>query len=174
MIESVITQTQYNAFVLAEVVDTEGYTSDEECPCCGKSAIRRDFDVCNGGSVNTHYTLNCSHCGHHECDQDECAHCDADDGYDIRLYHYDEAGNWCDFLNQAEELVAAGKPVSGFQWTKFKHALNHNPEVVDWLCTFLLTESMSAKQFVLFYQRKLLDIRFNARLDQRIAQVKLN
>jgi hypothetical protein len=166
---------------LAEVLDTEDYESEEVCPCCSKLATRRDFDACHSGCINTYYTLNCSHCGHHECDKDECSLCDDasclhnhDDDYASCLNNYEEAGDWCGFLNRAEELVAAGKPVSGFQWTMFKHTLNHNPDVVDWLCIFMFTESLSAKEFVCFYQKKLLDIRFNARLDQRIAQAKLS
>lgn len=37
MNETMMIQDAHNAFVLENVLDTQGFTSEQACPCCGKA-----------------------------------------------------------------------------------------------------------------------------------------
>ncbi|MCE7733021.1 hypothetical protein [Vibrio campbellii] len=41
------------------------------------AAARREFDELLGGCINQVYSLDCPHCGHHECDREFCSQCEA-------------------------------------------------------------------------------------------------
>lgn len=71
-------KSDINKFIIEHVMDRNGTTVVCDCPNCGKSAKRRDFEACHTGSINQHSILNCKHCHHHECDQDDgmCSFCD--------------------------------------------------------------------------------------------------
>jgi hypothetical protein len=34
------------------------------CPDCAETAQRHNFESCADGSINQHWTIFCSHCGH--------------------------------------------------------------------------------------------------------------
>ncbi|GMQ49639.1 hypothetical protein [Vibrio sp. 10N] len=74
MSELTMTSEAYNQMSF-EQVDRSGLKTNVECPDCGMQATRRDFEACHSGSVNQHYSLDCS-CGYHECDQDMCSKCE--------------------------------------------------------------------------------------------------
>ncbi|ANS88103.1 hypothetical protein VSVS12_04404 (plasmid) [Vibrio scophthalmi] len=173
MNEQMITQHQYNAFVLAQV-NTDGWQNEETCPDCGKMAIRRDFESCHTGSVNAHYTLNCSHCGYHECEQDECSICDVK--YDHNQHINDEVGKWLSFMDLVEDRLAEGRCVPGVLWTQFKHVMYHQPAVADLLDNVLGLglPANCGRQVVHHVQRHIMDVRFKLNLEQRIQLAKLN
>lgn len=173
MTEQMITQAQYKAFVL-EQVDTDGWRNEEACPDCGKMAIRHDFESCHTGSVNAHYTLNCSHCGYHECDQDECSICDVK--YEHNQHINDEVGKCLYFIDLFEDKLAERQCVPGLLWTQFKHVMYHQPTVADLLDNVLALglPTNCGKQVVRYVQQHMMDIRFNLRLEERIQHAKLN
>ncbi|EGQ8535753.1 hypothetical protein [Vibrio parahaemolyticus] len=162
MNETMMTQDQYNAVALAQV-DTDGDKCEETCPDCGKLAVRHDFECCHSGSVNAHYTLNCSHCGYHECDQDECSICD--EAISLTRHHYDEAAKWVTFFYSIEECLMNGRGVPGLLWTEFKHVVHQQPEVVGWLDTFLDLEGVNAEQLILHFKQQMVKVRFDLRFN---------
>lgn len=171
MNETMMTQDQYNAVALAQV-DTDGDKCEETCPDCGKLAVRHDFECCHSGSVNAHYTLNCSHCGYHECDQDECSICQT--SFEDKSYYYDEGCKWSNFLNHMSQYLKDGKTIPGLLWTEFKHVMYQQPEVVDWIDTFLDINDASAKGVIRYFQRHMMDVRFSLRIEERTQHAKLN
>ncbi|OCH36796.1 hypothetical protein [Aliivibrio fischeri] len=47
-----------------------------ECPCCHQSATDQRYDAHDGMSYGSgHYSINCDHCGYHECDNECCLVC---------------------------------------------------------------------------------------------------
>ncbi len=171
MTEQMMAQAQYKALLLGQV-DMDGWCDDEACPDCGKMAIRHDFESCHSGSVNAYYTLTCSHCGYHECDQDECSICQA--SFEDKSYYYDEGGKWSSFLDRISQYLGDGKTVPGLLWTEFKYVMYQQPEVADWVDTFLDINDASAKGVIRYFQRHMMDVRFNLRLEERIQHAKLN
>ena len=82
-----MTPEEYNQFIIDNVVDHDGERYEVECPACDKLAIKHTFEACHTGSVNQHYTLNCKHCGHHECNEDVCDICDEDHEEALKQYN---------------------------------------------------------------------------------------
>lgn len=173
MNEIMMTQEQYNAFALAQV-DTDGDKCEETCPDCGKLAVRHDFECCHSGSVNAHYTLNCSHCGYHECDQDVCPICDGK--YEHNQHLSDEVNQWLRFLDMIEKKLTNGQCVPGLLWSQFKQAMYHQPAVAGLLYDVLDLDFTTdcGKQVVHHVQRTMMDMKFNQRLDAHIQHAKLN
>lgn len=177
MTEQMMSQEECNAFVLENVLDTQGYSSEVECPGCGQPAEERHFDECLGGCINQVYSIDCHHCGHHECDQEYCPVCEANN-YDGSNENYHKAGQWLMLFDQIEEWLQEGKTIPGLLWTELKHTLYSQSDVLSWVCTMSslipVTIDEVPKVVIAWHQRKMLDIRFKVRLDARIEQAKLN
>jgi len=174
MTEQMMNQDAHNAFVLENVLDTQGYASEVKCPSCGQSAEKRNFDECLGGCINQVYSIDCHHCGHHECDQEEfCSKCECA-YYDIS----NKREQWLLCFDFIEDQLQAGNMISGLLWSELKHTLHNDADVLHelWaLDLFMPREIEETPQAVIaWYQRRMLDIRFNARLEKRIEQAKLN
>lgn len=45
-------------------MDLEGRTEEVPCPSCGKPALRRYVELCEGGSINTYDYVRCRACGY--------------------------------------------------------------------------------------------------------------
>lgn len=89
-------------------------TYEDNCPDCGKSCSHRQYETCDG-TINQRFAINCSHCGLHECNAEECASCEVYYGTerdDIDLYadimlNVDSPISACVFVANAEgELLA--------------------------------------------------------------------
>jgi len=176
MTEQMMNQDAHNAFVLENVLDTQGYASEVKCPSCGQSAEERNFDECLGGCINQVYSIDCHHCGHHECDQEFCPVCEANCNDDSKV-SYNKAGQWLTIFDQIEEWLQEGKTIPGLLWTELKYTLHSEPEVLSWVRLMSMLGSItdeSPKWVIAWYQRRMLDIRFNVRLEKRIEQAKLN
>lgn len=172
MNNTMMIQETYNAFVLESVLNTNGFTSEEPCPCCGQAAVRREFDELLGGCINSVYSLDCTHCGHHECDQEFCSKCEANMEENERGYL--KACHYADLFEDIEQKLRNGKAVTGVYLTELKQTLHSDPEVVSWLCTFYLLDADEPQTVVHWWKKTMLDARFNARLEARIEQAKLN
>lgn len=165
---------EYNAFVLENVVDTDGDRYEVECPKCGKTAIQRNYDRVDG-SVNAYQSITCQHCDYHECDDDFCATCEAsyDSGTPLGYYESATLGH---LLDDCVESVTAGKLVNPIVWNKLKALAFNLPEAIDWFDTCFICDRKvtvrTYKEFVNYAQRKLLDARFMARLDKKISLAK--
>ncbi|PQJ44185.1 hypothetical protein BTO01_29455 [Vibrio jasicida] len=136
MNETMMIQDAHNAFVLENVLDTQGFTSEQACPCCGQAAARREFDELLGGCINQVYSLDCPHCGHHECDREFCSQCEAFAWTDEVDEHEDERLHACEYLiafDIFKEQLQAGQVISALEWTEFKHALFNEPGLLSWL-----------------------------------------
>ncbi|MEZ9025172.1 MULTISPECIES: hypothetical protein [unclassified Vibrio] len=182
MNNTMMIQETHNALVLEYVLDTNGFTSEEPCPCCSQAAVRREFDELLGGCINSVYSLDCTHCGHHECDQGFCSKCEArvvneeddpcymeeNERAELKAYYY------VDLFEDIEQKLRNGKAVTGVHWTELKQALHSDPEVVSWLCTIYLLDADEPQTVVHWWKKTMLAARFNARLEARIEQAKLN
>ncbi|EJV0278433.1 TPA: hypothetical protein ACVU43_004020 [Vibrio parahaemolyticus] len=162
MNEVMMNQEQHNAFVL-EQVDADGWRDEEACPDCGKMAIRHDFESCHTGSVNAHYTLNCPHCGHHECDQDACSICESLASLTQR--YYDEAVKWAAFFDDIETCLTDGRCVSGLLWTEFKYVVQQQPTVVSWLEIFFNLEDITAESLILHFKQQMATVQYHRRFN---------
>ncbi|PMJ43117.1 hypothetical protein BCU24_00675 [Vibrio cyclitrophicus] len=174
MNNTMMIQETHNALVLEYVLDTNGFTSEEPCPCCGQAAVRREFDELLGGCINRVYSLDCTHCDHHECDQEFCSKCEANMEGNKR--GYSKACYYADVFDVIEQKIRDGnaKAITGVHWTELKQALHSEPDVVSWLCTFYLLDADEPQAVVHWWKKTMLDARFNARLEARIEQAKLN
>ncbi|PMM53598.1 hypothetical protein [Vibrio splendidus] len=177
-----MSQDAYNAFVVENVLDTNGFTSEEQCPCCGQAAVRREFDELLGGCINRVYSLDCTHCDHHECDQEFCSKCEAsvfneedEPGYMEENERAElKACYYVDLFEDIEQKLRNGKAISGAPWTELKQALHSEPEVLSWLCVLWIIDANEPKAVIYWLKKQMLDARFNARLDVRIQEAKLN
>ncbi|WP_045391680.1 hypothetical protein [Vibrio rotiferianus] len=157
-----------NEFVLDNVLDTLGYRDETPCPSCGQSAERRDYDECLGGSINQVHSIDCSHCGYHECSQEFCPSCE------------------CEFSRHSEALVViehvelmldylvdtlTRKPfVKATEVTTLKLKLVLNADADRLLSDILLVPR--GGRTVHYIQRKLLDAKFTRNLELKILQAK--
>lgn len=41
---------------------------EQDCPECGRTAKGKVFEVVEGGTLNSHETVSCKHCGYFETD----------------------------------------------------------------------------------------------------------
>lgn len=67
--------------VYGNTVESGGMLLDDDtnivqCPDCGANCMDRRYETCEGGSINQRYSINCSVCGHHECNAEICDICD--------------------------------------------------------------------------------------------------
>ncbi len=166
-----MTRNEYNQFILDEVVD-HGSCYAEICSSCGKQATRRDFEACHTGSVNQHYTLDCLHCGHHECDQDDgmCSICDSQHSTPPG---YMESGKLdLIVMKLLEDMMHAGR-VNPLDWSFAKLYALQNPRAVDWYDTvFGDNDCLTARDFIRKTQKRLLDMKFEIWLDNKIDSEK--
>ena len=63
-------------FVRDNVLDADGDRYETECPNCGHQASEHLFDECLGGTINQVSSLDCIHCGYHQCNQEVCPTCE--------------------------------------------------------------------------------------------------
>ncbi|MFM2588153.1 hypothetical protein [Vibrio sp. TBV020] len=179
MTEQMMNQDERNAFVLENVLDTQGYSSEVKCPNCGQSAEKRNFDECLGGCINSVYSIDCDHCGHHECDQEFCSTCESSH-HETESFNYDisKSEQWLLCFDFIEEQLQEGRAVSGLLWTELKQTLYNDASVVNELWTLNTSASLGIEEtpqaVIAWYQRRMLDIRFNVRLEERIQHTKLN
>lgn len=176
MNETMMIQDAHNAFVLENALDTQGFTSEQACPCCGQAAARREFDELLGGCINQVYSLDCPHCGHHECDREFCSQCEASIEENMKENErcYLKAFHYVDLFEDIEQRLRDGKAISGVHLTELKQTLYSEPEVVSWLCVICLLDANGPQAVIHGWKKTMLDARFNARLEARIEQAKLN
>lgn len=167
-----MSSVEYNEQVLENVLDKDGFKYEVPCPTCGKAATKRRFDELLGGCINSVYSLDCSHCGHHECDKEYCSTCDA---LNEASEHRNERLLHCVMLfEHAEECIEAGQNVPGMLWTALKHEIYHDQDIRQGLCHWLDLDTSTSTSMLKLLRQKLLGIRFKVRLDARIELAKLN
>ncbi len=170
--KTMMSSAEYNEQVLENVLDTEGFKHEVPCPNCGKAANERHFDELLGGCIHSVYSLDCSHCGHHECDKECCSTCDA---LNDASEHKNERLLHCVMLfDHAEECVQAVQSVPGMLWTTLKHEIYRDQDIRQGLCHWLDLDSPTPTLMIKLLRQKLLDIRFKVRLDACIKQAKLS
>lgn len=169
---SQIGSAEYNEQVLENVLDTEGFKHEVPCPTCGKAASERHFDELLGGCINPVYSLDCSHCGHHECDKEYCSTCDTLN--DLSEHRNERLLHCVMLFDHAKERVQAAQSVPGMLWTHLKHEIYHGQDIRLGLCHWLDLDTPTPTLMIKLLRQKLLDIRFKVRLDARIEQAKLN
>ncbi|WP_039990873.1 hypothetical protein, partial [Vibrio azureus] len=120
-------------FVRDNVLDTDCDRDDTECPNCGNQASEYVFDECLGGAINQVSSLDCMHCGHHECSQEVCPTCEENLEASIQasadaLERDMEDGGKLSFIAECiDEQMSEGRPVSGCTITLFKLIMTNNP-----------------------------------------------
>lgn len=72
-----LSRSDFNMMVLEYVYDPSIIAHHCECESCGKQAMRADYDRNDGGCINSYYSVSCSHCEYHDCNDDFCATCEA-------------------------------------------------------------------------------------------------
>ncbi|MCG9576041.1 hypothetical protein L1D14_07290 [Vibrio tubiashii] len=162
-------------FVLENVVDQNGELDESKCPECGENAKTRTFDSCHSGSVNVYYTLNCSHCGYHECDREECSICESQQqgcsDTDVFPQESFAASAEIDYMIDeiVDEMENKGR-ISAIAWTKIKLYLDQNIELLEWwIPPSGRPINQTRFEFISDIQRRLSDVRFNQRIGAKIA-----
>ena len=167
-----------NEFVRKNVFDTEGWDSQIDCPECGKEANERNFDECLGGAINQVYTLDCSHCGHHECDQEFCHICESKYEEQIESNQSELETDFRDgerlplhseYLIEQVEQTGSVQPAD---WTYLKLALMKNPNAIQFSDIENIGISCTPKLFINLLVKKVLDIKFTRSLELKISQAK--
>ena len=152
-----LTHDEYNQMVL-ENIDHHGSSSETECPNCHNNAFERSFEACHTGSVNQHVEINCTHCGYHECDVDECGICEqatakSDDEYD--------ALNLDVMFDCILEDLTCHRCI-GVSWSSLKSEIYKNPKLVFWFHKLFINSTQAVttpKQLIDFLLAKLLDFK---------------
>jgi hypothetical protein len=146
-------------------------TTEAICPTCGKSAMQRIFDVISSGSVNSHYSIHCSHCNHHECDREDCDECNFDSSNNafimIDMADQDAAGA---ILIGMDELIFQLKNTLRMDpvlWGTLKLELVNHPDAI-----YYMNYGRTPRESYLLMQRELLDFRFTTALNRRIEDLK--
>ncbi|MEZ8028582.1 hypothetical protein [Enterovibrio norvegicus] len=166
---------EYNQFVFDHVVDHEGRNTVVNCPMCGESANRNDYECCKSGSVNQHYTLDCPHCSHHECDRDGCLLCEM---WDSEENEYDDT-SWK--LDAVVEFLIDTIEDKGFcptlEWCALKSMVHANPNAyLMYRDSYIGMDQrkcvVSNQALIEYWKQQLLNARFAYRLNKRIEQAK--
>lgn len=149
------------------VVDESGYECDEECPSCGKQATRRDFDECLGGAVNSVYSINCHHCGYHECSKEVCSTCEQKYEDERWVYELQVKADLVieDLVDQLEGGAVYISPVDVTFLKLLIGACRKSSTVYD--MNFVERGGISK------VKRSLLDARFTGKLALKIAQAEM-
>lgn len=171
MSELTMTSEAFNQMAF-EQVDRSGLKTNVECPDCGMQATRRDFEACHSGSVNQHYSLDCSHCGHHECDQDVCTVCESKQTTPVG---YDESSD-VDFLVSALlKSMRFKSRINPVELSLLKLYAVKNPEAIHWYFTIFAMQSKSTiSEFFNQIKRDLLDVKFEMKRNQKILDAALS
>lgn len=161
-------------FIRENVLDLEGYQCTTECPCCGRQAKERIFDECLGGAINTVYRIDCSHCSHHECDQDFCGSCEAasvfeDSEFDRNVKRWKMAEKVDLMLDHLVDTLVTQQYVKASVITEMKLMLLSDSEVSGLFNLIYASRGVSNRRHI---QRQLLDAKFNRNLEEKINQAK--
>lgn len=171
MSELTMTSEAYNQMAL-EQVDRSGLKTNEECPDCGMQATRRDFEACHSGSVNQHYSLDCSHCGYHECDQDVCMVCESKLTTPVG---YDESSDVDLMVSTLLKSMRYKSRINPVEWSLLKLYAVKNPEAIQWYFTIISMQSKSTiSEFFYQIKRELLDVKFEMKLNKKIEDAALS
>ncbi|MDF4421584.1 hypothetical protein [Vibrio parahaemolyticus] len=167
-----MTPEEYNQFIIDHVVDHAGDRCEVDCPACDKQATRHDFEACHTGSVNQHYTLDCEHCGHHECDQDVCGICEA--AYDDAYSEYEQRMRNALKLEALADIALenACTGVDPAVFTSIKEMLYDEQQDIEFDCFCFTNERLHRGNFMKCLVCMIMDKRFNTWLEQRIELAK--
>ncbi|NOI32252.1 hypothetical protein [Vibrio coralliilyticus] len=161
----------WNAFIIENVLDTKGFKNETECPNCGKNAERRNFDECLGGTINQVYSIDCSHCGYHKCDQEECYACEViyNQKHAAQSRHLGEAIEADLMLDSMIESLEKDGRIEPATLTYLKLKLT-NKDVQEHFELVFVPKGTKANQYI---KRKLLDALFFWKNEQMIEQAKM-
>ncbi|EGR2026356.1 hypothetical protein DYB89_14855 [Vibrio cholerae] len=157
----------YSEFTLENAVDLKGFFMQIDCPICKKETRERQFDRVEGGSVNQHFSIDCKHCGHHECDLEFCSTCEAESNHYQHLMEmvFDADMLLEECVNNLE--MGLKSQLKGGVITQLKILITHARSNVSWYNdNFLKRGGMS------HVKRQLLDAKFNRNLALKIALAK--
>ncbi|USD58870.1 hypothetical protein J4N45_10045 [Vibrio sp. SCSIO 43140] len=158
------------AFVLDNVLDYQGDVSTTECPQCGSSAKERHSDSNIGGAINSIFSINCPHCGYHDCDKEECDVCEQTPCGAVHDNHrgYNEASLAESKLERLITRLADTSLVNAVDVTELKLMLTYEP-CADWFDTFLCLNLRSPFTHI---KSQLLDAKFSYNLERKILAAK--
>ena len=170
-------------FVRDNVLDADGDRNDTECPDCGHQASEHLFDECFGGTINQVSSLDCTHCGFHQCSQEVCHICEENLEASIQasadaLDRDMEDGGKLSFIAECiDEQMSEGRPVSGCTITLFKLIMTNNPGARAFCYLHDpdndgMYRSRSVKEAINIFKMHLLNVNFNRNLELKIAQAK--
>ncbi|MDC5870253.1 hypothetical protein OPW39_15705 [Vibrio europaeus] len=110
--------SEYNQMVIENVLQGDDFVMEVQCPECGKPASSKQYDRNDGGCINAYSRTDCSHCGYHDCDDDNCGTCEASME---QSYAYNEAYGQYDLMLEFNfEDADPSKPVSPVEITYAK------------------------------------------------------
>lgn len=95
------------SLVYGNTVEPGGMLLDDEtyivqCPVCKADCKKRRYETCDG-SINQRYSINCSVCGHHECNAEICDICEIH----FTMSSKDEADHYLDVVCSVSTLTDA-------------------------------------------------------------------
>ncbi|EIZ1085954.1 hypothetical protein MPI44_004502 [Klebsiella oxytoca] len=77
-------------------------TNIVQCPDCGANCMDRRYETCDG-TINQRYSINCTACGHHECNAEICNICDIH----FTMSPEEEADHYLDVMCSVSTLTDA-------------------------------------------------------------------
>lgn len=158
-------------FIQENVLDIEGFKQETKCPNCENTAYQRDFDECLGGSINSVYSIDCPHCGHHECDQEVCNQCEViyEQKYAAQSRNLDEAVEADLMLESMIESLEKDGRIDPVTLTQLKLKLTSNTDVEQHFELVFVPRGTKANQYI---KRKLLDANFCQKIERKIELAK--
>lgn len=117
----------YNDQVLKYAFDPTGFKMDTKCSC-GKFATHHSYDRNDGGCINAYFSISCSHCGKHQCNDDFCSVCYEEENLqpsnEERLFTEE-------FVCLLDDIFFSFEKISAVKWTRFKEILtNHSDDLL--------------------------------------------
>lgn len=150
------------------VNNIESNINTVECPHCYLDANERLFEENAGGAVNAVYSLNCPHCGFHECNKEECDECNHTDYECTR--GFEEAFSVITKLEAMVSNDANTFLVNASDVTALKLELIDN-DCAGW---FTIIKCIGPRLPINQLKHELLDAKFNFNLERRIRHAMVN
>lgn len=167
--------TKYE-YIRMYVLDTEGCKQKVKCPKCEKEANRHDFDELICGSINSYYSINCPHCGYHECDQEYCSICessvDVDDDIDELEMAINAGGIVDNLFHAVLDDVKNDGLANPVVWSMAKSVIYKNSDAIQFCDVDGVSIFHKPSECIAVLKKHLLDAKFNRNLELKIAQAK--
>ncbi|EKA5635838.1 hypothetical protein OKZ62_001742 [Vibrio navarrensis] len=150
-------------FLMEFVLDTKGEQKETVCPSCGRQAEEEHFDEFVTGSINAVYSIDCCHCGHHECSQESCCICEA--LAEAKNAEFEPVWKSDLLLDYLVENLELGLRIKPSDVTHLKELIHQSRSRFEWYeADFVRDGGIS------YVKKALLDASFKGKLDLKISQ----